>query len=50
MDRTIRVDGGGIVANRATYTVLGLDEDGALRVRGARGEIAHLPAATSSST
>lgn len=43
VDRTIRVDGGGIVANRATYTVLGLDEDGALRVRGARGEIAHLP-------
>ncbi|HEX5813050.1 MAG TPA: AAA family ATPase, partial [Pseudonocardia sp.] len=45
VDRSIRVDGGGIVANRATYTVLGLDEDGALRVRGARGEIAHLPAA-----
>ena len=43
VDRTIRVDGGGIVANRATYTVLGMDEDGALRVRGARGEIAHLP-------
>ena len=43
VDRSIRVDGGGIVANRATYTVLGLDEDGALRVRGARGEIAHLP-------
>ena len=44
VDRSIRVDGSGIVANRATYTVLGLDEDGALRVRGARGEIAHLPA------
>ncbi len=44
VDRTIRVDGGRIVANRATYTVLGLDPDGALRVRGARGEIAHLPA------
>ena len=44
VDRTIRVDGGGIVANRATYTVLGMDDDGALRVRGARGEIAHLPA------
>jgi len=43
VDRTIRVDGGGIVANRATYTVLGMDEDGALRVRGAGGEIAHLP-------
>ena len=43
VDRTIRVDGGGIVANRAVYTVLGLDEHGALRVRGARGEVAHLP-------
>lgn len=43
VDRTIRVDGGGIVANRAVYTVLGVDEDGALRVRGARGEVAHLP-------
>lgn len=43
VDRTIRVDGGGIVANRAVYTVLGLNEHGALRVRGARGEVAHLP-------
>ncbi|MDN5933229.1 MAG: AAA family ATPase, partial [Pseudonocardia sp.] len=43
VDRTIRVDGGGIVANRAVYTVLGVDEDGALQVRGARGEVAHLP-------
>jgi conjugative relaxase-like TrwC/TraI family protein len=43
VDRTIRVDGGQHVANRAVYTVLGVDEDGALRVRGADGGIAHLP-------
>src|SRR4051794_19027525 len=43
VDRTIRVDGGQHVANRAVYTVLGLDPDGALRVRGADGGIAHLP-------
>lgn len=43
VDRSIRVDGGQHVANRAVYTVLGLDEDGALRVRGADGGIAHLP-------
>ena len=43
MDRTIRVDGGQHVANRAVYTVLGLDPDGALRVRGTDGGIAHLP-------
>ena len=50
VDRSIRVDGGAHVANRAVYTVLGLDPDGALRVRGADGGIAHLPAATSTST
>jgi conjugative relaxase-like TrwC/TraI family protein len=43
VDRSIRVDGGQHVANRAVYTVLGVDEDGALRVRGADGGIAHLP-------
>ena len=43
VDRTIRVDGGQHVANRAVYTVLGLDPDGALRVRGTDGGIAHLP-------
>ena len=43
VDRNIRVDDGQLVANRAVYTVLGLDADGALRVRGADGGIAHLP-------
>ena len=43
VDRSIRVDGGQPVANRAVYTVLGLDADGALRVRGADDGIAHLP-------
>jgi hypothetical protein len=44
-DPLIRVDGGGgIVTNRATCTVLGRDDDGALRMRGAAGEIAQLPA------
>ncbi|MHA6631911.1 MobF family relaxase, partial [Pseudonocardia sichuanensis] len=43
VDRTIRVDGGQHVANRAVYTVLGIGEDGALLARGADGGIAHLP-------
>lgn len=43
VDRTIRVDGGQHVANRAVYTVLGLDEHGALLARGADGGVAHLP-------
>ncbi|MGE0170949.1 MobF family relaxase [Nocardioides sp.] len=42
-DPFIRIDGEGMVTNRAVYTVLGRDEDGSLRVRGERGEIAHLP-------
>lgn len=47
-DRSIRVDGGGGVLNRSTFTVLGVDEDGSLRVRGVGGptdgKVAHLPA------
>lgn len=43
VDRSIRVDGGQHVANRAVYTVVGADEDGSLRMRGADGGIAHLP-------
>ncbi|MDN5918659.1 MAG: relaxase domain-containing protein [Pseudonocardia sp.] len=47
-DRSIRVDGGGEVLNRATFVVLGLNEDGSLRVQGTggptNGQIAHLPA------
>lgn len=43
VDRTIRVEGGAPVANRAVYTVEGLDPDGALRVRGDDGGVAHLP-------
>ena len=45
VDRSIRVEGGPHVANRATYTVLGRGPDGTLRVRGTAGEIADLPGA-----
>ncbi|WP_445190177.1 ATP-dependent DNA helicase [Pseudonocardia sp. Cha107L01] len=43
-DSAIRVDGAGMVTNRETYTVLGRDLSGALRVAAAHGVVAHLPA------
>lgn len=43
-DRTLRVDGAGMVTNREIYTVLGADRfTGALRVRDENGLVAHLP-------
>lgn len=43
VDRSIRVDGGQHVANRAVYTVLGRGDDGTVLARGADGGVAHLP-------
>jgi conjugative relaxase-like TrwC/TraI family protein len=43
-DRTLRVDGDGMVTNREIYTVLGADRfTGALRVQDENGLVAHLP-------
>jgi AAA domain-containing protein len=43
-DRNIDVDGGrGMVINRMTYTVRGIDDRGRVEVEGADGTVAHLP-------
>lgn len=42
-DSSVQVDGPGMVTNRATYTVIGRNADGGLRVRRGDGTLAHLP-------
>ncbi|WP_298795751.1 MobF family relaxase [uncultured Pseudonocardia sp.] len=43
-ERTLRVDGDGMVTNREIYTVVGVDRlTGALRVQDENGLVAHLP-------
>jgi hypothetical protein len=42
-DRHLDVEGGGMVVNRLTYTVRGVDDRGRLEVEGEDGSVAHLP-------